>query len=239
MISDKLAGFRLFQFDEIASTNDAAKDYAEKGGREQAVFIADRQSGGRGRSGNQWESPAGNLYMSCILFRPILARDAGQYSFLTAVAIFDAVQPYLKKGQELKLKWPNDILMDGKKLSGILLESTITDGRLDWLVIGAGLNLAYAPQGAAKLGADIDRLGLAEKILSNINIYAQLVDNEGFKPVRDKWLRHAAALGEVINVRLPHENRQGVFETIDQDGCLILKRNNQRERIASGDVFFE
>ena len=238
-VTDQLSGFQLFHYDEVASTNDAAKDYAARGETQPAVFIADRQTGGRGRSGNSWESPVGNLYMSCVLFRDMPAKNAGQYSFLTAVALFDTIQPYLANHQTLALKWPNDLLLDDKKLAGILLESNVLDGRLNWLVIGVGINLAYAPDYAAKLGDQIDRLKFAETLLSNVSSLSQVIERSGFKSIRKRWLGHAARLGKNIQVRLPRETLSGTFETIDEDGCLILKQDKKRQRIASGDVFFE
>jgi BirA family biotin operon repressor/biotin-[acetyl-CoA-carboxylase] ligase len=132
--------FNVRRFETTSSTNDDAKEAAEKGAAEGMVVWALSQSGGRGRHGRQWHSPIGNLYCSVVL-RPSLGRRFfGFYSFISALAIGDSIKEVLPQA-DVELKWPNDVLVRGKKISGILLEA----GE-DFLVIGIGVNILYVPE---------------------------------------------------------------------------------------------
>ncbi len=142
------AFFRLRQVAVTASTNEDAKQAAIDGEAEGLVVQALRQTAGRGRQGRVWESPEGNLYMS-VLLRPACGpQAAGHYSFVAALAVFDTVRAFLPQAEVL-LKWPNDVLVNGKKISGLLLEAApVENGRMDWLVLGIGVNVLHHPENA-------------------------------------------------------------------------------------------
>ena len=234
-----IQGFRLFHYETHDSTNDAAKRHAREVAIEKAVFIADQQTNGRGRSGNTWESPIGNLYMSVLMPCQVEMRHAGQFSFIAAIALHQALSPYLSEADDLRLKWPNDLLLNNKKLAGILLESEGQGMNLSWIVIGMGVNLNSAPDYAASLNGEISPIDLAQDILQHIHAWIDVYMDQGFGPVRAGWLERCAGLGNQIQARLPNQTKQGTFETIDDQGCLILNVNGKPERITSGEIFFD
>ena len=137
-------GFNLVELDEVDSTNRYAKKLANSGAMEGTIVLAHQQSAGQGRQGRQWISKRGNLFVSLILRPNCSPLRALQFSFISALAIRDMILPYLYDPNSAKLKWPNDVLISGRKVSGILLESsTPAKGNVDWLVIGIGINLAH------------------------------------------------------------------------------------------------
>lgn len=230
--------------DETGSTNDDAKAQARDGAAEGTVVHARRQTAGRGRQGNQWMSETGNLYMSMVLRPRVLAADSGQLSFLAAVALAQTVESFLPQGTDIALKWPNDLLITGRKAAGILLEAegATQAGGLEWLVLGMGLNLRHAPDGAVALydlaGAAIDVDAARDVLMGNVLSLYRRWQAEGFGPVRDAWLARAARLGQSIRVRLPNEEFYAVFDGIDARGALeVTMQDGAKRVIASGEVF--
>lgn len=226
------------------STQILAMDAAAKGAAEGTVFQAMSQSAGKGRHGNQWDSPMGNLYMSLIL-RPMCRPDlAGQVSFVIGLAVSAAIGPYLS-GQKKTLKWPNDILIDGRKCAGILLESQMTsDGIVDALIVGTGVNIMAPPEGRVGLKELAGERRLAihrfrDEVLAQIADYYEGWKLKGFEPVREEWLKQAHGLGHTISARLPDRTEKGIFRGIDADGALLLEAEKGKEiAIRAGDVYF-
>ena len=141
-------GYRLLRYDTIGSTNDAAKALARAGAAEGTLVWAGEQTAGRGRRGRGWVSPPGNLYLSLIMRPAVAPARAAQLGFVAALALAEGVGALCGPALEIRCKWPNDILVAGRKLAGILLESEITDGdAIDFVVIGTGTNLASQPSG--------------------------------------------------------------------------------------------
>ena len=204
---------------------------------------------GRGRTGAPWSSPVGNLYQSLILRPPVTPVIAGQLSFITALALHQAITELLPQ-QDCLCKWPNDVLCDNAKIGGILLESKLSiSGELDWIIIGMGVNVAHKPDNApyavAKVleldgGEAIEPNELHDKFLSTFAVlYASWLDF-GFSGIRRLWLERAKGLGEPIRVRLPNEERRGTFAGIDESGSLILRLDGGTEElIAAGAVFYD
>lgn len=188
---------------------------------------ADRQTAGRGRRGRAWHDGAGNLMAS------VLVKSQGpvqQLSFVAAVALRDAIAPV-----PVQLKWPNDLLLEGRKVSGILLERTG-----DALVIGFGVNLASAPQAvdrpAAAIGGDVATL--FEALRQHFARWRAIWEANGFAPVRTAWLAAASGLGQGIEVRLGHEVLHGRFAGLDDEGALLLDLpSGARRPIHAGEVF--
>ena len=237
-------GYRLHHFETLDSTNDRAKQMARDGASAGHVIIADQQTKGRGRQGNQWHSPQGNLYMSVILRETVGAINAGQLSFLSAVALADVVAPLLKQGLKVEQKWPNDVWISGQKLAGILLESEGgQDSTLEWIVMGIGVNIVTAPEGAVSLQHScddiIETIDLGRLFINSLETRLSQWRKNGFAGIRDAWLENARGLGTAITVRLPNQEFSGVFQTVDEQGCLMLELSNGAlKKIASGDVFF-
>lgn len=196
--------------------------------------IADRQTAGRGRRGRVWGDGAGNLMTS------VLVRAEGpvqQLSFVTALALRTA----LNIGGRVKLKWPNDLLLDGVKVSGILLERSG-----DALVIGMGVNLAQHPEGTERPATSLAAAGLPvptpldvlARLMQAFAEYRRLWAASGFGPIRDLWLEHAAGVGDRIAARLGAETIEGRFEGLEADGALALRLDDGRLRaVHAGEVF--
>lgn len=237
----KIAG-NLIEKAETGSTNDDAKALARAGCPAGTVVWAHRQTAGRGRQGNDWTTLDGNLFMTLVLRPDTDAVGAGQLSFVAAVALAETLREVLPLSANVSLKWPNDVLLDGKKAAGILLETeSAPGGKMEWVVIGIGLNLRAAPQGAASLadyGALLSAASALEKLHARLISLYDVWVRHGFDPIRDAWLRHAAHIGNTINVRLPHENFKATFIGIDPRGALQVEMpDGTRRDIASGEVF--
>ena len=236
-------------FESLDSTNEQARRLALEGAPDGTVVWTKRQTAGRGRQGRQWQSPQGNLYCS-ILVRPEMpAGAAAQLSFVAALALGQGLSDLLPGGVDMRYKWPNDLLLDGRKAAGILLESSgAADGGLDWLVIGAGLNVAHYPEitdgypatslreaGATPVALQ-DILG---RFIAGFAHWRARWQNEGLTAVRAAWLERAARLGEDIAVRLPDGPLNGRFSGLDEGGALLLDLpDGSRRTITAGDVFF-
>lgn len=232
-------------FDKLPTTQDLAIVRAEEGVAEGCVIQAMIQEAGRGRQGNTWESPLGNLYMSLVL-RPMCTPDlAGQISFVIGLAVSAAMDPYVMPEHKKTLKWPNDILIDGKKCAGILLESSLSpDGIVEKLIVGMGINIHSPPA---------DRIGLqqvaGEKRLAvhrfRDEILAQIADHyegwkgAGFEPARRDWLKQAHGLNHKISARLADRTEKGIFRDIGPDGALLLEASDGKEvAVRAGEVYF-
>lgn len=238
--------YNLITLDSIDSTNEEAKRLAGDGAPEGVVVWAREQTAGRGRRGRGWVSGPGNLYCSILLRPKCHAFKAMQLSFVAALAMTEAVASVMPKGTFVNCKWPNDVLVEGRKISGILLESqTIPLGGMDWLIIGAGLNINSFPEDVEFPATSVLREGgkgvSVERMLETfcLRFWAGYVmwKNLGFQPTRKAWLRRAAWLGKEITVRLEHETLIGEFKALDSDGALILLHNGTERRITAGDVF--
>jgi len=234
------AEFSRIAHDEIGSTNAEALSLAETGAEEFTLVTARRQSAGRGRGGRAWTSPPGNLYMSVVLRPDRPMSVVSQLSFVAALAVGDLLDG-LAVGGRVAFKWPNDVQVDGAKISGILLEAG--QGHL---VAGIGVNLAHFPPdtpypatSVADKGGRFDveeALGLLGGAL--LSRYRQWLA-EGFLPVRAAWLARAHGLGTEVSVRL-HGGQadRGIFSALDETGALILTRDGASRKITAGDVFF-
>jgi BirA family transcriptional regulator, biotin operon repressor / biotin---[acetyl-CoA-carboxylase] ligase len=205
--------------------------------------IADRQTAGRGRRGRAWSDGAGNLMAS------VLVRAEGavqQLSFVAALALFDAIsasggQGSVTPAPRLSLKWPNDVLLDGVKVSGILLERAG-----DAIVIGFGVNIASYPEGTERPAMSLAAAGwpaitpfdLLALLMPAFAEQRQLWTLHGFAPIRGRWLAHAAGLGGRIVARLGHETLEGRFDGLDTDGALALRLDDGSLRpVHAGEVF--
>lgn len=224
----------------------AAREAAAEGAEDGLVIWADRQDAGRGRGGREWSSPPGNLYCS-LLLRPNCRPDrAAEMSFVTALSVWSSVASLLPRTVSVQCKWPNDILVRGRKISGILLESGAVSGnKVGWLIVGVGINVASHPEVGIYPTTSLKTEGVnatVEEVLSGyLNAIAGWRDvwqKEGFGSVRRAWLEKAVGLGRQTTVRVGEQELVGRFETIDDDGALILVQSDDKRRITAGDVFF-
>lgn len=226
--------FDIRFFDSVASTMDLAKDAIRDGNAEGTVIQAGEQVSGRGRRGNQWTSPTGNLYQSIILKPSVNRQDWGQMSFVISVALAQSLLDILPDIQDLYLKWPNDVLIENKKLAGILIEA-----KDDYLIIGTGVNIQHAPDDRSKL-SDFSSLsvnGFRDIFLNRIAHYYQLWQSEGFDPIQKLWMSRAYRQGQLIKANLNDRTIEGIFEKIDKGGALILRSGQGEDyKITSSEI---
>ncbi len=225
--------------DEIGSTSEALKIRAACPGPETAL-LARRQTGGHGRLGRPWQSIDGNLHVS-VLLRLDSLRWPGHWSILAAVALADTVRAFLPHPGALRLKWPNDLLLDGGKLAGILLEAGTAPG--PWLVIGFGVNLAGTPLGVGRPVACLASVApapapeaFAGRLLQALQGWRARYAAEGFDPVRAAWLAAAHAPGERIVAGTGAQRVQGAFRGLGHDGTLLLDGPGGELAITAGEL---
>lgn len=240
-------GYAHISFDEIDSTNEEAKRRATAGERGPLWISARTQTAGRGRRGREWVSPAGNLMATLLVAPEANASAAAGLSFVAALAVYDTVSTWIQ-GPSVRVKWPNDVLVHGRKISGILLEAASTGeaGQLPWLAVGIGINLVYAPAVANYPATFVNDHAEAPDAAEALSVLAmawdrwfQVWQRQGFEPIRQAWLGAAAGLGQTIEVRLAQESLVGTFETLMPDGSLLLALpSGDKRTITAGEVFF-
>jgi BirA family biotin operon repressor/biotin-[acetyl-CoA-carboxylase] ligase len=242
------AGYRLLAFDRVDSTNQIARNEAMRGAPHGTVVWAHEQSAGRGRYGRGYVSLPGNLFVSFILRPGRAARDSAQLGFVAGVALAEAVEPFCPAA-EIRLKWPNDLMLGDRKAAGILLE-TQAFGRAApvWVVLGVGVNVATAPEGRGFAATSLAERGAAASV-SAATVLSGFADRfdcwyrrwleEGFAVVRNAWLDRAFGLGAPITVRLADTTMEGTFRGLDDEGALVLAAETGSLRtIGAGDVYF-
>lgn len=233
--------------DEVDSTNAEAARRAPSGW--QGWILGLRQTRGRGRGGKPWQDPTGNFAGTHLSYPDAAPDMVALRSFAAALALADALEAAGAHPDQISLKWPNDVLLEGGKVAGILLESAGQGTRIDWLAVGIGVNLAYAPEvpGAAFAPVSLKTVtgrGIApEAFLDHLapayDLWLDLLGARGFAPLRQAWLCRAARLGETIIARTPRETIQGRFDTVDETGNLRLSTTEGPRVITAADVFFQ
>ncbi|MBO0663782.1 biotin--[acetyl-CoA-carboxylase] ligase [Jiella sp. MQZ9-1] len=255
------AGFRLETFAEIGSTNALALQRAAAGEADKLWLVTDHQTGGRGRRGRPWVGQKGNLAATLLIRPTVEINAAAALGFVAALALRDALDVVLPRdrvaiapdggdlanGGRFTLKWPNDVLANGAKLSGILLETSGVGTSDVAVAIGIGVNVVDHPSGTPYPATDLKEIGspcsagelffaLSDAFVDNLRLWR---DGRDLSAVRDKWLRSAAGIGSQVAVDLGGRIVRGVFETIDADCHLVVREPDGRAiRIAAGDVHF-
>lgn len=250
-------GYGRRVLDEVDSTLDEARRIAPTlAGPEWILGL--RQTKGRGRRGRAWQDPGGN-FAATLVYRPDAPlHEIALRSFVAALALRDALEAVTGRGEGLALKWPNDVLFNGGKLAGILLETVVLGGGAPRqgggdvaLSVGIGVNLVAAPMrewlepGAvwpvsllSETGQRVTPETLLDALAPAYARYETQFATYGFEPIRRAWLGQAARLGEVITARTQREERSGTFETIDEGGNLVLATAEGRVAIPAADIFF-
>ena len=245
------AGVRLFACDEVDSTNAEALRLQDAGENGPFWVSARSQTGGRGRQGRRWISEPGNLYASMLLRLSGNRYNLTQLSFVAGLAVFDATRHLLGTARptDLALKWPNDLLLEGAKLAGILLESEGgCTGSGHTVVIGIGLNLVSSPDTGLYPATCLARHGIEATPGEAMELLAvrfssrfeQWSGGQGFSAILAEWKSHAAGLGEAVTVRGPSGDMTGTFSGLDDNGALVLRdAAGRRHKVLSGDLFLE
>lgn len=254
-------GFRLEAHDTVSSTNIIALERAREGDAGRLWVVSKRQESGRGRRGRVWTTPEGNLAATLLLITGRNLKMAATLGFVAGLALADALNAVVpngrieiapdggsgERGNRFELKWPNDVLAQGGKLAGILLESTMLDGDRVALAIGIGVNVVAYPEDVPypatslkALGATCDAetlfLALSDAWSENMRRWDE---GRGLEHIRQRWLSRAAGLGGQVAVRVDGNIIRGVFETIDEDCRFVIRDDSGAiQKIAAGDVHF-
>jgi BirA family transcriptional regulator, biotin operon repressor / biotin---[acetyl-CoA-carboxylase] ligase len=230
--------FILHCYDELGSTMDKSRALAEEGAPDGTVVMARRQTAGRGRQGRGWFSPAGNLHATVLLRPELPAARLAELGFVAALAVAEAADATLT-APRTRLKWPNDVLVDGSKIAGILVELP-GDGVV---LIGIGVNVVHAPVAELypatslhALGAEANPEGLLRHILTVLASELTRWQTQGFAPVRLAWLARGPAPGEAVRLRLGQEIVNACFADLDADGALLIADAAGCRRVTAGEV---
>ncbi len=230
-------GWTLVALESAGSTNDEAMALADAGAPEGTLVWARQQTGGRGRRGRVWASPVGNLYSSTVLRPDCPAARAAELGFVAALAVADIVPA----GRDLRVKWPNDVLVDGGKVAGILPESSIApDGRAEHVVMGIGVNVGFAPSlpemryPGACVGGTVE--AALERLAAALALRVAEWRRDGFAAVREQWLAKAGPLGLEVDVKLGDELVRGRYAGMDGEGALLLETAAGPRRIVAGEL---
>lgn len=238
----------IIHFQQTDSTNLRARELADQGAPEGTLVVAERQTQGRGRKGRTWFSPQGaGIYASLILRPSISPHEATRITFLTAVAVAESLLQLTDL--DVRIKWPNDILVKGKKLAGILTEISAERGLLDYAVVGLGMNVNTSdfPEEVShratsiliEAGKRFPRTDLLRGYLREEESCLGRLRTDGFEPILRRWKELADTIGKEIRVEMMDATYEGWVEDIDPEGVLILKdRKGGSHRIVSGDVLF-
>ena len=242
-----LVGKKIICYDAVDSTNLVLKQLAHEGAEDGTVVVADSQGTGRGRMERHFFSPPGKGIWVSILLRPtFLPQDAPKCTLMAAVAVARAMERF---GLRAAIKWPNDIIHEGRKLVGILTEMSAEMDRVDYVVIGIGINVNIAREDfpeelrdtATSLmqmkGTPLPRVAFLQELLRAVDVLYQEVQREGFAPVLAAWRKYAVTLGQTVCVIGPAgEEFEGVAADIDADGALFVDTKMGRRRVLAGDV---
>ena len=252
-LSAGTVGRKLFVYGEVGSTNDVlARLFREGAAGDGTVVIADSQTAGRGRLGRKWASPGGrNLYLS-VLFRPDApARAAAVFTFLGSLALESVFSDY---GVGVSIKWPNDILAGGKKMAGVLAEMGCSRGKVDYLIMGVGVNLNLSDGFVRRemkdvsdrvaslstlLGGDVDREEFAARLIDALDGFYRVFSESGPGAVTALWSEKWGFVGREISIDAGGEILRGTVERVDENGFLCLRvAGGGLEKVVAGDVLF-
>ncbi|PLX79177.1 MAG: biotin--[acetyl-CoA-carboxylase] ligase [Desulfuromonas sp.] len=243
-----IVGRRVITLGKTDSTNLQAATLGAEGEAEGTVVFADSQSAGKGRRGRTWCSPPGtNLYLSLLLRPAIAPWDAPQLTFLSAVAAARALRNVSRL--PITVKWPNDLLVNGRKVAGMLNEMQAESEQVGWVVLGIGINvnmrreqfpedLRYpATSLALEVGEDVSRLAIARELLAELDRAYAVYLRDGFAPIRSAWLELFPFVDRLVEISGAGETVSGRVTGVDGDGALLLVDDRGKElRILSGDV---
>ena len=231
----------------VTSTNDIARELAEQGAPEGTVVIAEKQVKGRGRMGRSWHSPAKKgLWLTLILRPEVPSAQAPSLSILMALSLSEILHSSYKL--ESGIKWPNDCQIDGRKVTGILTELSAELDRVDYVLVGMGINVNLArsdfPPELHKIatsirmeyGEEIDRIGFLRMLLERIEKNYEIFKKKGLKPFLPKIKKHSVLLGKRIKLLKGRKLIQAVAHDFDADGALIAKRKGELLRVTAGEV---
>lgn len=237
-----MATFHFFEI--LESTIDEARSLVLQGAEEGSVIVTYRQTKGRGRRGRTWEDLIGNLYMTFITYLDRPPSEALQLSFVSCVAVGEWLQPALPPGHRLTYKWPNDVLLNGKKVGGLLLEAIpLLQKKETAYLISCGLNLVSQPLQVPYPTTSFQNEGIyislkeaVQGIATSFEQYITLWKDKGFFPIYDLWMQNAAGLETKISFGLHGKLQEGIFKGIDREGALLLRTTQGLKKFTAGEI---
>ncbi len=251
-IESRLSGFligrKIHFLEEVDSTNTYAAKLVQKGATEGEVVIADCQTRGRGRMDREWHSPSGkNLFTSIILKPPVNPSSASQMTLMAGVAVAELISEFCPG--RVTLKWPNDVLIDGKKVCGILTEMKTKGDKIDYVIVGIGININMERldfpeelQGSStslkeETAEHVSRTEFAAGLYNYFEKCYHTLTAEGFDSIRDRWMKYSGIIGREIEVRGRDSKKRGRVVGLDNIGALMLyDEREEKSRILSGDI---
>lgn len=237
---DYIGEWMFHDMDEVGSTNDEVKKLSENVIGEKIVISARNQTNGRGRRGRDWISLEGNLFLS--LGFECDFKDLGAMVFVSSLSLWQTIQD-LNPLLNVKLKWPNDILVNDKKICGMLLEK----GEGHYLIVGIGVNIKAAPLLVSTIypctslrdaGVEVERLEFLRSFIVNFDNYLNMWKMKGFAPIREAWVSRVKGLNDEIIVHMENDDLEGIFRGVDEHGSLLLETVGGIQKIHAGDVFY-
>lgn len=234
-------------FETLSSTMDEARIQALEGANEGSVIAAYEQVQARGRRGRAWEAFRGNIHFTYITYSKAPLGQSPQLSFVACVAAGEALQAFLPPTHLLTYKWPNDVLLNGKKIGGLLLEThTIPDKEELCYLIGCGINLVKAPQKVRYPTTSLQDEGIylpleetLKYVALSLDHYITLWKKEGFQPIHNLWMLRAANLEKTISIETQGTAQSGIFKGIDMSGAMILSRPDGTTYLSAGEVLWK
>ena len=244
----KFLGKRVYYFDTIDATQNFAVEIASNGLENGTIIISKKQTEGRGRMKRRWKSPTGGIWMSIILHPKFDVSYATLVPIATSLALCIAIEKILKIKPELK--WPNDVTLKGKKVAGILVDTSIVSNEIENMVLGIGINFKIRPNeltntikktpnfyGVATLVKKNERaLPLVQQFLYELENIFQLINSKNIKKIKSEWTKRSSTIGKNISIITNEGNLNGKAIKIDSDGALIISVGKKTERILVGDV---
>ncbi|NMC76512.1 MAG: biotin--[acetyl-CoA-carboxylase] ligase [Candidatus Methanofastidiosa archaeon] len=242
LLDTKIIGKKILFFKEVDSTNNRAKQIALEE-KEGAVVISEKQTSGRGRRGRKWESPEGGIAISFILKPNVSPERAPQMTLISSLALVETLNK-IHNGLNAKIKWPNDILISGKKISGILTELSADMEKINYVVVGVGVNLNSTvenlPENATSLKIETkEQVSIKQFLKSFFDHYDKLYLeylNGGIDQIIERWKKNSDTIGKKVKIIGINETYEGLAKDIDENGALILKTNEKEIKVYSGDV---
>ena len=231
--------------DSIPSTNDLAKEMAEGGCEDGTVVIAEKQTGGKGRNGRRWESPEGGLYMSVVLKGGLDLDNISTLPLIFGLAVSKAISTTTM--MESSLKWPNDVLLYGNKVCGILMEASVKAEEVEYVVVGIGLNVNNRSEDldpgiregsislSDRMGSEVDRKELLRNLLYMLDLHYDRYLGGGAALLLEEWTNRAETVGRDVRIEGPMGTVEGKALGVDQAGALMVRENRRITRVTSGD----
>lgn len=241
-------GAKIIHRESVGSTNDEARALAAAGAPEGTVVVAEEQTGGKGRLGRRWESPRGTgVWLSVILKPPLPPAEVSPLTLVAAVAVAEAIER--ATGLRPGIKWPNDVLVNGRKVCGILTELSAEVERINHVILGIGINVnlgstdlpeevrGSASSLAAEAGAPVSRARLAGELLSRLDYWYRVFLRQGFDPAREVWKRYSVTLGRPVTATGRTSRIEGTAVDVDASGALVIETpEGSRQRVLAGEV---